>query len=259
MRLAIAQIDDGLEVGNETPFGNRGPELGLELDVLVGIPVECSVVGHGAAARVLLGVPQGEIGLANELLVGRRVERIDGAADAGADLQVHAVEAHGLQQRVDDLAAKIAPAFVVAAEGQHGDELVAAVAGLHARGRQRLGQPVGHLFQNQVADEMPALVVDRLEAIEVDHEYGELAVLLLGLRQRLLELSEQCASVGKPRQRVVHRQPADGTFGAHEGGLRTRQAHVEPVPQRVGAEPAQNEHERQRDLGAMLQIQQLAA
>ncbi len=258
-RLAAAQIDDRLEVGKQRSFGDRRAQFRLLLCARGGVHVHGRVVGHGAAGRMLLGMEERDVGLANELLVGRGVTWIDGAAHARADLQLEPVEAHGLQQGVDDLTSHAANEFVVAVKSKHGDKFVPAVAGLYLGAGQRLAQPEGNLLQNKIANEMAALIVDRLEAVEVDHEHGELGMIALGVGERLLQLDEQGAPVGEAGERVVHGESADCPFGAHEGRLRAPEAHVEPIPESIGAQAAEHDDQRKGELGSVLQVQKLGA
>ncbi len=258
-RLAAAKIDDRLEVGNQRACGDRGAQLRLQLHARSGIHVHGGVVGHRGAGRTLLGIEKRKVGLANELLVGRGIAWVDSAAHTRTDLEIEPVEAHGLQQRVDDLAAHAANGFVVALERQYDEKLIATVAGLHLGVGQRCGQAVGDLLQNEIAHEMTVLIVDRFEAVEVDHEHGELGMLAFGVRKCLFQLDEQGAAVGEAGEGVVHGEAADRAFGANEGRLRASEAYVEPVPEGIGAQPAEHDNQRQRELGSVLQAQKLAA
>ena len=75
--------------------------------------------------------------------------------------------------------------------GQDGGELVAAEAG-HAVGRaQRLLQPLPDHLQQPVADLVPEVVVDGLEAVEVEVEHREVRLVTADARQRGLEAVEQ--------------------------------------------------------------------
>ena len=56
-----------------------------------------------------------------------------------------------------------------------------------------------------VADLVPEVVVDRLEAVEVDEQQGNHAATAMQARERLAGAVHQQAAVGQLRQRVVQR------------------------------------------------------
>ena len=87
------------------------------------------------------------------------------------------------------------------------------------------GQYVGQLAQRGVARGVAALVVDRLEAVDVDGQQAERLAGALGAVELLVEALLECAAVGQPGQRVGVR------------GL------VELEDQRVGALAQQPEHQ----------------
>jgi hypothetical protein len=94
-------------------------------------------------------------------------------------------------------------AVVAGRVGEDDGELVAAQPGQHVPRPERAGHPRAELREQQVADVVAELVVDLLEAIQVDEQQGEGAprgdVALQGPQQR--------PAVGQSREIVRQRQP----------------------------------------------------
>src|SRR5690606_20830183 len=95
-------------------------------------------------------------------------------------------------------------------EEQH--ELVATeAADLHIV-RSEMRELVGHGAQQTVADRMAERIVDALEVIEVEHDYGTLPAGIAGSEQ----LADQLVEPGAVRQigqRVIARHVADALLG----------------------------------------------
>ena len=131
--------------------------------------------------------------------VGR--ERRD--AHRGAERHRGPIEGDRLRQRLRDALHRVlhrarAPAEV----GQHDDELVAAEPRHQVALAHRAPQPARDLAQRLVTRRVPVRVVDRLEAVEVEHQQPDRPRPRARPRQRGVERPLQRAPVGEPGQRV---------------------------------------------------------
>jgi hypothetical protein len=130
----------------------------------------------GALARFLacaLGVEHRLVGAAKQALGVGGVSRVDGPSDAPAHVQVVAVGHERLAAR---LAQPVGQRLGILLGGLAVDqdrELVATEAGHHVGGADPSGQALADQRQDLVADLVPELVVDRLEAVQVDVEPGQ--------------------------------------------------------------------------------------
>ena len=88
----------------------------------------------------------------------------------------------------------------------HQDELVAAQA-RHQIALAGAGlQAQRHFGQYLVTEGMAMLVVDRLEAIEVDQQHRQWLAVAQGAAQRHVQMLLQGIAVGQAGQRVLHGQ-----------------------------------------------------
>ncbi len=106
-------------------------------------------------------------------------------ADAGGNVQVDAGDLDRRLQRLDDpLCEPIASGFsAVRAEHQH--EFVAADARHGVDLAHDAAQARGDAVQQLVTRTMTQRIVDELEAIEVEHQHGELLRVALGMHDGL--------------------------------------------------------------------------
>lgn len=77
-------------------------------------------------------------------------------------------------------------------------ELVAAEAGHQIIRPYGMGKPAGNLGQKSVADSMPVLIVDPLEAVQIKKEHCEWSVLVARGKTRL-EFLQKYTAVWKTR------------------------------------------------------------
>ncbi len=91
---------------------------------------------------------------------------------------------------------------VAVAAGQHDAELVAAEPGDGVALAQHGAQPLAHTLDQQVAVEVPEVVVDLLEAVEVHQHHRHLAIARAGA-EGVLEHPVEERPVGQPGERVV--------------------------------------------------------
>jgi hypothetical protein len=141
-----------------------------------------------ALGHVHGGVGAGEQQRAVAAVVGAQRD-----ADAGVDVQGHAVQLEGVAQHGAQGAGHVARASGVGA-GQQDGELVAAHPGQEIAGPERLLEPRSDEAEQVVADAVPEAVVDLLEPVQVEHEDGAGAVR--AAVDGRLELLDEPAAVG---------------------------------------------------------------
>ena len=98
--------------------------------------------------------------------------------------------------------------------GADDDELVAAEPRDGVGGAQRGGQPGRQREQHLVAGGVAERVVDELEAVEVEHEDGDVDALALAAGQRLVEAVERERAVRQAGERIVQRGMAGRLLAA---------------------------------------------
>ena len=87
----------------------------------------------------------------------------------------------------------------------HQHELVTPEPGDVVGAAQEVAHPLGELDEHQVTGEVPVVVVDELEAVEVDHTNGDGAAILGGLRELDAHVAPHRLAVGKTGELVVAR------------------------------------------------------
>ncbi len=184
-------------------------QLAAPREVHLRLLVRARVVeARAVAARVLRAVHR-SVGVAQQLARVRAVVREHGDADARGHEELVPVDHERPAHRAEQLLGHDAERFAVADAGQQDREVV----GAHARDRvafaHRAGQASADALQELVAHRVAEARVDLLEAVEVDHEHGELlperASPLHGLVHAVFE--EQL--VGEAREAVVRGLMAD--------------------------------------------------
>jgi len=124
-------------------------------------------------------------------------------AYAGGNAHARAVDRVGRAQFLDDPAREhLRFAILPDARLQH-DELVAAQAGNGILGSYRRFQTHGHLLEQRISRWVAVMVVDRLEAVEVDIVDGNVFPLAQGVGDSILKSLAQQKPVCQPCQRVV--------------------------------------------------------
>ena len=145
------------------------------------------------------------------------VARVQGDADARAELELGAGDVERLGERLEDPRAGldgdllgVAIAIEVAEQEQ---ELVAALAGEQVAGARGHRQPLGRLAQYLVAAGVAERVVDELEAVEVDVDEPDGAAAAPRARERLGEVLLEQRAVGQAGQPVVVGEVRDLALG----------------------------------------------
>ena len=119
-------------------------------------------------------------------------------------------------------------------------ELVAAEPGNHVLVAGRGAQPFGDGVEHRIAGGMAVLVVDRLEAVEVEHQYRYRRLASL-FRQQAFEELEQLVAVRQAGQGIVQGQMLDLRMGfdlVGDVGRRAAIAAGDAVADRAGAQLA---------------------
>ncbi len=97
-------------------------------------------------------------------------------ADAGADAQLALLDADRLGQPFEQAAAQAFEDVAGDRPDHHDGELVAAEAVGPGLAAAQLGEHAGAFLDQLVADEVAVVVVDRLEAVEIDQRQRDLVV-----------------------------------------------------------------------------------
>ena len=172
-----------------------------------------------------------------------RVGRSGGDAGGGGDHELASRDLEDLLERRHDPGDQQLAVGVVDREPAGDDELVA-TGSYDEHVRQPAEQPVRHGDQQLVADAVAPVVVDHLEAVEVEQHQSDVAVGDGRAWQLVDEVLGQPGAVGQPGQGVAGRQPGqvrlgggvlvDRPHGAAEHGRdqdRDADGKDDPVPQ----------------------------
>src|SRR5439155_10371247 len=127
-------------------------------------------------------------------------------ADRAGQPGMGGVELIGQLDLVTDVLAEPHQIRVIGVAAYDEAELVAAEPGefypLRAEAFADLADAPACLDQNAVADGMAVIIVDRLEAVEVDDSDGDANVLALGVSESARQLGEEAAAVWQLGQRI---------------------------------------------------------
>ena len=223
-RLA-ARVDHRLVVERQLLAPERLAQRDLELTALLGRGVQQRLEAAMLAAARVLGLVEREVRIAHQLLDRGAVLRAEGRPDAGADIERVLLDLIGGREVLDDAAGEFAHRAARADIAHHDGEFVAAEPAAHlAFAHQRL-KPRGNLREQLVAGEMTERIIDRLEAVEIDHQQRALAAPLAGIEQGLAQRLGDLKAVGQRGKSVVACEIGD-LFGglALFGHVRTHTA-----------------------------------
>nr|AAP22952.1 hypothetical protein 1 [Rhizobium arachis] len=149
-----------------------------------------------------LGVVHRSVGVCHQLALVAGVIRVQGDAQAGADLQLGCIQQERFASRRDDPLGHH-HRIVGNIDGQHDHELVAAEAGEGILRTQQAADTLRHRHQQAVAQLVPVGIVDRLEAVQVAEHHRHRMVAAPRLLDGLLDAVLQQHAVGQLGQRVV--------------------------------------------------------
>ena len=181
------------------------PQVADQLEVLARVAVGAVVVEGVAGVRVLGGVHR-DVGVLEQRLGVLAVLGVERDADARLDLDGELVELEPLGDRLAHARAGLDRGVGPADVGDQHRELVAAEAGDGVAGAQSRGQPRADRAQQQVAVVVAERVVDLLEAVEVDHQHGDLRGVARGELDRLVHAVVEEHAVGQFGDVVVQRR-----------------------------------------------------
>ena len=121
----------------------------------------------------------------------------------------------------------------VVADQHH--ELVATIARAGLAAAQDVAQAPRHFLQHPVAHQMAVAVVDRLEAIQVDHQHGQVGAGPFGARHGGGHFIVQRRAVGQAGEQVAGGQVLHALLGMQEARARAGQAAPEKGPEQPAA------------------------
>src|SRR6185312_13722826 len=165
---------------------------------------------HGSArllcnVGIMLADVHRMVGHACKFLGGSAVLRISCIAEArrsrdDGSIQVECMVEAGLQAADDGM-----HPVERLRKRKDDDELVAAYPGKKIHWPELISKPGTDLLQVEIADLMAILVIDVLEAIDIDVDYGEPAAALLGPLKRIRQTALIQTAIRQLRQRIVCR------------------------------------------------------
>ena len=221
----LAEIALRLVVDRELIGREALPELALEQTGAARHEVHLGGEEAAAVAPVGLRPVHRELGVLEQAIGRLAVGREQRDPDAGAGVELLAVEHERLAEAVDQTAGQRARLLGVADVGLQDHELVAAEpadrVGLAQAGMQALGRRL----EQQIAAGQAEGVVDALEAVEVEQQHRGDAVGAPRPRERMVEVVAEQRPIGQPGQRVVPRLVAHLRLGPLQLGDVERDRH----------------------------------
>src|SRR5579859_1491876 len=161
-------------------------------------------------SSICLHIVEREIGALQQFLGVYSVLRRQRNTDARIDVGLLAVEVKGLGNSLDDPAPECDCTLMLTRPALLDNrELVAAEARQHIRFPKRGLQASGDLHQQLVSGGMPERVVDGLESIKIQHQYGNCATVPLQSLTCFFELFVELCPVGEPGEHIMARQESD--------------------------------------------------
>ena len=160
-------------------------------------------------ATLALRTVKREIGVAQQFFHRASIARTEGRADARPDIEQVIVDLVRLGQSLNDIVRQLVDAFAIGCFAQHHGELVAAQPPADLAVAHQALQPRRDFGQHAVADQVPKRVVDRLEAVEIDHHQRTARTPCRSMFERLAQSLVEHAPVRKLRQRIVAREVSD--------------------------------------------------
>ena len=195
-------VDQRLEDQVELLGGDRRAQIALEPDAVLLLRLKFRrEIARDAAAGVLRLVER-KVGLEDQVVDGRPVDRTERAADRHADADLGLVDHVRFLDRLDDPVGQLLDLLAALRVGDDDGELVAAHAADVAVRTDLVDQALGDGAKHGVALGVAEGVVDRLEAVEVEEH--DRAGHIAGRRraQRLAKQLADAATVGQAREDV---------------------------------------------------------
>ena len=196
------RVDQRLEDEVELLGGDGGAEVAFEPDAVLLLRLELRREIASAAAAGVLRLVEREVGLEDQVVDRRPVDRAEGAADRHADADLGLVDHVRFLDRLDDAVGKLLDLLAALRVGDDDGELVAAHAADVAFGSDLVDQPLGDCAKHRIALRVAEGVVDRFEAVEVE-EHDRAGHIAGGrVAQRLAEQLADAAAIGQAREDV---------------------------------------------------------
>ena len=161
-------VNLGLEGAAEAAIADRQAQALLQLhpgrDGLAHMQVEVDRIPLG----VVLGAVHRAVGVTAQFLIGQAVLRMDAHPDGGRGEDLERFDVKRLLQVGQDLLDDRADLLVALDRIEQQQEFIPADARQHVAAAQPLGDAVGDLQEQRIADGVAIVVVDVLEVVEVD-------------------------------------------------------------------------------------------
>src|SRR5262245_23766857 len=219
-----AVVDDRLVGEGELVLLDRGAEVVFDQLAFEQVGVHRGVVDAGAVAALVLRPVQGHVGVAHDVGGAGDMLENDCDADRRTDHDGPIVDRIGSAEGGDQPVGDTLQGPMVGGRAGDHRKLVAADTGDQIVAAQRAAEPLRHGPNELVAGRVAERVVDVLEVIEVDIEYGRGGAALAHPRDRLFQPLAEEDPVGQAAQRIVQRQVTQSRFAGGDGGRRA--AHV---------------------------------
>ena len=215
--LAVLKIDHRLIVDFEAAIGDRLTQFEFQDSPRLGARVHAGLEEAVGPPPVALGAVQREVRVLQQLVEIQPVARGERDADTGirGDQVPRAFQRS--PDRFINSVNELSGFRLVLDSALDDGKFVAAEPGRHVGLLQATAQALGHPLQEFVADRMAEGIVDALELVDVDIEYGKLFARS-DRPQRLFQPLAKQNPVRQIGQRVVMRQMGDFLVGARALG-----------------------------------------
>ncbi|MNP27422.1 hypothetical protein D3C76_1203320 [compost metagenome] len=177
-----------------------GLDLAVQRHIEQVVAIASTLLGH---VQRLIGMPHQGVGIFI-------VEGEQGHPDAGADTDLALPDRVRRGNRLEHpLQCQLQLCRVLyVTQDQH--ELIARKPRHRVAATQDAFQAIGHFHQQQVATGMAVAVIDRLEAIQIEHAHGQGNVFAPRELQRLIQQVRQIGPIGQTGQHVMAHSPLQG-------------------------------------------------
>jgi hypothetical protein len=190
----------------------RQAQHAFELEQLAAQLVHFTRVVFVQVAAIGLGAVQGGFRSDHQGLAVLAVGRIDGCPDTDADMHIEAAQFEGPPEGRQQFFANAADGLRIGNFVEQHRKTVTAQAGNDIVLAQGDLDALGGFDQHLIADRVTQRIIDQLEAVEVQLQYREAAVVALGVDQLLLKRREPGFAIGQRRQSVEGAQLIEQGF-----------------------------------------------
>ncbi len=203
-----------MEIKTQLVLVECGAQIAQHLETLLYGKVEIfGIITHRVAA-FFFGAVKGDVGVFENLARFHTVVRAVRDTDGYAYLKTLVQDADGLCHGVENAVNQRGGVGVVFFQNNHGRKFVGAGAGNERAGGQRLHETLADGFQKLVAEFMTHRVVDVLEMVKVDGEYGEAALFFRhAVANVVVQFFKEESPVGQAGQVIVIGQLVNAVFG----------------------------------------------